>query len=100
MNKLGKILAIGIMILFLALYLSSYTNQYYENKNILTEEAIHQFEKDLKTGKEIIPSNYLPKEKEYDNKISKIGRNTSEMIEKIFNKSLKSIMKYLEHLEN
>ena len=39
-------------------------NAYYENKNVLTEEAIIQFEKDIKEGKNINVSTYLKEEKD------------------------------------
>ena len=45
-------------------------------------------------------SNGIQKEKDYNKKASKIGRKTSEFIEKGFSKSLKYIMRYVESLEN
>ena len=51
MKRLIKLIGIILLIFFLALYLSSYNTSYYENKNILTEDAIKRFEKDLKEGK-------------------------------------------------
>ena len=89
-----------VITVFLSLYFSKYNIDYYENKNVLTEEAIEQFEKDMKEGKQIIASNYLPKEKDYDNKISKIGIKASEIIEKTFDKGLQVVMKYLNNIQN
>ena len=55
------------------------------------------FESDLKENKEIIPSNYLPKEKNYDNKVSLLGRKASKVIEKYFGKVLRSTLRYLDN---
>lgn len=100
MKNLLKGLFTITIILFLSLYFSKYNSDYYENKRILTEEAIAQFEKDLKEGKEINAKNYITEEKDYNNKASKIGIKMSNTIEKTFNKSLKYLMKYLEKLDN
>lgn len=100
MKRIIKGLFIIIIILFLSLYFSKYTNEYYVNKNVITEEAMERFENDLKTGKEIDAKNYLPEEKDYSNRISDLGLKTSNLIEKAFKKALKYSMKCLEYLEN
>lgn len=99
MKNLIKGVGIVVLILFFSLFFSRYNN-YYENKKVLTDEAIERFERDLKDGKEIVASNYLEEEKNYNNKASKIGLKTSKAIEKTFNKGLGLIMKYLESLQN
>ena len=96
MNKVIKIILLIIMILFLSLYFSNYNNEYYETKTYLTEEAIKRYEKDLKDNKTITSNNYVPKEKDYNNKVSKIGLKSSNLLDKIINKSLKYIAKYIE----
>ena len=100
MNKTIKLITIILLILFLSLYFSKYNTNYYGNKNILTEKAIKQYEEDLKAGKEILPSNYLEPEKNYNNKVSKIGVQVSKLIEKTFSKGLKYIMKYLQKIQD
>lgn len=95
MNKIIKGIILLIVLFFLISYFSRYT-VYNSNTNILTEEAIEQFEKDLKAGKEIIPSNYLPKEKNYDNKISLLGKKTSNFIGRTFGKVMRIMLRYLE----
>ncbi|MBQ9019179.1 MAG: hypothetical protein IJ097_02570 [Bacilli bacterium] len=97
MNKVFKLLGIVIIILFLSLYFSKYNNEYYENKNDLTEEAIKKYEKDLKEGKKIIPSEYIPKEKDYNNTVSRMGMKASRIIEKIINNSVKYAVKYIDN---
>ena len=97
MNKLLKFIGIIIIILFLSLYFSKYSNSYYEEKTLLTEESIKQYEKDLKTGKNIVSNNYIPKEKDYNNKASKLGIKTSKLIEDLVNNTLKYIVKYMDN---
>ncbi len=99
MNKLLQVLFWITIVFFFSLFFSKYNNNYYENKKILTEEAIHTFEEDLKAGKEINPSNYLIKEKNYNNTASKLGRKASSWIEKGFQKILKIMMNYLNELQ-
>ena len=97
MKRLIKLIGIILLIFFLALYLSSYNTSYYENKNILTEDAIKRFEKDLKEGKKINVNNYIKKEKNYNNKVSTYTLKLSNLIDKCINKSLRLVLKYLEN---
>lgn len=99
MNKIIKLLLVIILIFFLSLYFTNYSNNYYEDKTILTEEAIRNYEKDLKDGKNITSKNYLPDEKNYNNNASKIGLNISNFIEKIVDKGFKFLTKYLENTD-
>ena len=96
MSKLVKIILIFIMIFFLSLYFSKYSSDYYEKKSNLTEEAIKNYEKDLKEGKSIVSTNYLPEEKQYNNKVAKMGMNLSHLIENIVDNGFKYLMKYIE----
>lgn len=95
MNKIIKVLLVLVIIYFLSLYFSNYNNEYYETKTYLTEEAIKKYENDLKEGKNIISNNYIPKDKDYNNKASSIGIKTSNFIEKIINKGLNYLAKYM-----
>ena len=100
MKKILKLLALLLFVFFLSLYLSKYTNTYYENKKVLTDEAIKEYEKDLKTGQPINSKNYLKEEKNYNNKASRIGLKTSNLIEKGFNSILKYSARELQELTN
>ena len=100
MKKIIKLSLVLIVVLFFSLYLTRYTNSYYQNNSILTEQAIEKYEKDLKEGKKIDPNNYKEREKQYNNNITKLGMKTSSIIEKAFKTSLKYMMKYLNKLEN
>lgn len=95
MNKTIKILGLLLVIMFLSVYFSRYNNSYYENRNVLTEEAILKFENDVKEGKNININSYLKEEKDYNNKLSTIGIKTSNIIEKSFKKTLKFLFKQL-----
>lgn len=89
------------IILFFALYLSQYTGYYdysSSKKNILTDSAIEKFEADVKSGKNIDSSNYLVKEKNYNNKLSRLGMKTSNVIEKLFEKGMRMIFKELNNI--
>ena len=98
--KKFKLVFILLIMMFFTVYLSRYNTSYNENNRILTDEAIERFEKDLKEGKEIKTSNYLVKEKNYNNKPSIIGLKISNTIEKYFNNTMKYLIKYLDNLEN
>lgn len=98
MNKTIKLLGLILVIMFLSVYFSRYNNSYYENRNVLTEEAIIKFENDLKEGKEIDVNAYLKEEKDYNNKLSTIGIKTSNIIEKGFKKTLKFLFSKLSGL--
>ena len=98
MNKTIKIIGIVLFIMFLSVYFSRYNTNYYENRNVLTEEAIVKFEQDIKEGKDISINTYLKKEKDYNNKASTIGLKLSKGIEIGFKKSLKLLFKCMEGL--
>ena len=51
MNKTIKIIMIFLTVFFLSLYFGKYSSNYYNNKKILTDEAIKKYEKDLKEEK-------------------------------------------------
>lgn len=100
-EQLFKNIAIILVFLFIAIYVTTKSNyQQIENQkqNILTEEAIKRFEQDVSEGKEIIASNYLTKEKNYDNKISSLGLKISNLIEKTYKKTINKIFKELSKL--
>lgn len=100
MNRIGKLLVQLILIVFLSLFMSKYTTEYNENKRILTEEAIIEYEKDLKDGKDIMAKKYVPEEKNYNNRAAKVGRKLSSMIEKVFHKGFQSFMRFLNQLQD
>ena len=98
MNKTIKIIGIVLFVMFLSVYFSRYNTNYYENRNVLTEEAIVKFEQDIKEGKDISINTYLKEEKDYNNKDSTIGLKLSQGIDIGFKKSLKLLFKCMEGL--
>ena len=100
-NDILKTIATITILFFLILYLTTISNyQQVENRkrNILTEEAIKQFEQDVASGKKIIASNYLKQEKNYNNKISNFGLNLSNFIEKTYKKTIIKIFKEISNM--
>ena len=96
-----KVLLALLIVLFFSLYYSKYSNYYYyENQKVLTDEAIKRFESDLKEGKKININNYIPEQKNYNNKVSILVLKTSNFIDKCFSKGLKLFAKYISKLEN
>ena len=93
MKKITKTSILVLLLLFLISFINR--NNYYESSTILSDEAIKEFEKDLKAGKEINPKNYLNERKNYDNKLSLVFMNLSKSIEFIVNKSLRKVFSYL-----
>lgn len=98
-NKLIKIITMTLLISFFALYIMT-SGGYYEyklnNQNILTEEAIKQFEKDVKEGKQIIASNYIKEQKTYSNKANILANELSDLISNIYDKIMKFLFKQIE----
>lgn len=98
-KNIFRLLCLILIILFLALYFGQYTGYYdisTKKKTALTEEAIERFENDVASGKEISAENYLEKEKNYNNNISKLGTLVSNLIEKSFDKIMNFIFKEVE----
>lgn len=94
-----RFFGIIIVILFFALYFGQYTGYYNissERRKTLTKEAIERFEKDVAEGKEIIAGNYLTKEKNYNNNLSKMGLGVSKLIGEGFDKMINTIFKEME----
>ena len=93
MNKGLKIFLIIVFLLYIALYFS-YQNGYYEIRNnekkILTEEMIKEYEEDLKNGVDVTNKEYTVVKKDYSNAYTKSLLKVSKKIEN----SLDRIIKY------
>ncbi len=98
--KIFKGVIILLIIVFLGLFLV-YKNGYYENslnnKVILTNEEIEQFESDLKKG-ELSLDSYHKMEIDYTTNTSKMSLKISNKIENIINSSIKFIFKKIGNL--
>ena len=101
-KKILNTILLCLFILFVSLFIAS-SNGYYEYPNKettkLTEDKIKQFEEDIKAGKKIDINNYLIKEnKNYDNKVTKLGNTLSDIIDYSMMDSLEKTFKFVEKL--
>ncbi len=104
MKKLFEILFILLFLVVVFIILSSETNYYeYSNnkKTSITEENIKRFEEDISKGKKIDISNYINEDKkDYSNKVTNLGDNLSNLINKTVNFILKTSFKAIEKMIN
>lgn len=94
-------LKISIVCFFIVYFLLE--NGYYENKKArqvaLTEENIRKFEEDVKQNKIIDISNYkIEEEKDYSNKISKLGQSLTDKAGKFIIKGTEGVLDILKSL--
>ena len=91
-TNLARLIVLILVFLFFVLYFmqASGYNEYTRNReNMLTEEQIKEYEEDIETGKDVTIKDYLNKDKvNYDNKVSDLGLNLSELIGDVFNKGM------------
>ena len=92
MKKGIKIFLIIVLLLYVALYFS-YQNGYYEiqnnEKKILTEEMIKEYEEDLKNGVDVTNKEYTVIKKDYSNAYTKNLLKVSRKIEKGLDRLIK-----------
>lgn len=94
-----RLTIIFLLIIFFALIIMNYTGFYeykVSKKTALTEDNIEKFEKDIKDGKNVDVNDYLEKEKDNSNAISKLTFNTSKTIGKVVNKMVTLVFKSIE----
>lgn len=101
-NCFFVIIIILLFVAFISLYFSQ-INGYYEfqeyNKKTLTEEAMKQFEEDIKEGKDINVEEYLKTNYiDYSNNVSNVGLKTGNFLEKIMGVGLKQTFKVITKL--
>ncbi|HIT38183.1 MAG TPA: hypothetical protein IAB59_06900 [Candidatus Onthousia faecipullorum] len=91
-TNLARLIVLILVFLFFVLYFmqASGYNEYTRNReNMLTEEQIKEYEEDIEAGKDVTIKDYLNKDKvNYDNKVSDLGLNLSELIGDVFNKGM------------
>jgi len=98
-NVFLKVISVLFLIYF-SLYLMENLGYYNINtKNkVLTEEAIKEFEKDIKNGKSIDIKNYVGDTTNYKNFYSNLGYNLSVGVDNVLNKGLKKVGDILKKL--
>jgi len=102
LKKTIKYTFIFLFVIFLTLYFSMISG-YYEyinhEKMVLTEEQIKKFESDVSAGKNIDLENYItPTNKNYQNGISKLGLNISNLVSKGVNNGVEQFFNFLMKL--
>lgn len=91
-----RIVIFTLLILYSTLYVTQALGYYeYSNSktNALTNDAIKKFESDVKSGKNIKASDYIKKENDYNNNLSKSGLALSNFIENVFDEIMGYIFK-------
>ena len=98
-TNLARLIVLILVFLFFVLYFmqASGYNEYTRNReNMLTEEQIKEYEEDIEAGKDVTIKDYLNKDKvNYDNKVSELGLDLSELIGDIFNKGMNAFFEML-----
>ncbi len=101
----GKNIFIFIFMTLFLLFIGLYITQafgYYEftnyKKSTLTDAAIKKFEQDVKNGKEIKATNYIEKEKNYNNLFSNVSLSLSNSISSFFNMVMNNMFNELDKL--
>ena len=83
-----------LFLLFLGVYFAGKTG-YYEsvlhNKKELTEEQIIKFENDIASNIEVDLNEYIPKEEDNSNFVSRGGYNISQVLSNLLNDKCKDI---------
>ena len=98
-TNLARLIILILVFLFFVLYFmqASGYNEYARNReNMLTEEQIKEYEEDIEAGRDVTIKDYLNKDKvNYDNKVSELGLDLSELIGDIFNKGMNTFFEML-----
>lgn len=95
-KNVARIVIFTLLILYSTLYVTQALGYYeYSNSktNALTNDAIKKFESDVKSGKNIKASDYIKKENDYNNNLSKSGLALSNFIENVFDEIMGYIFK-------
>ena len=98
-NIFLKILSV-LFLIYISLYIMDsfgYYNINTKNK-VLTEQAIKEFESDIKNGKSIDIKNYVGDNTNYKNFYSNLGYNLSIGVDNVLNKGLKKVGEILKKL--
>ena len=102
-NNFLKLSILIISIIFISAYYISNSGYYeYElqQRTIITNKKIKEFEEDVKNGLDVDTKKYLDNEKkDYTNKITNVMYNLSEKGTKLTRKCINYLFKKINHLE-
>ena len=101
-DKLFKSIIMLILIIYISCYYvasSGYYEYHMQEKTILTNEKIKEFEHDVKNNENIDIKNYLDYEEiDYTNRLSNLMYNLSDKGVKVSRKVIKALFKKLSYL--
>ena len=101
-NKNIEFIIILVIIIYIACYYvasSGYYEYHLQEKTVLTNEKIKEFEEDIKNNRNIDVKDYLTyEEKDYTNKLTNLVYNISNQGNKLTKKCLKALFKKLSYL--
>ena len=101
-HKFIKFIIVIIMIIYISCYYvacSGYYEYHMQQKTILTNQKIKEFELDVKENKDIDIKNYLDyEEKDYSSRLSNFMYDMSNSGVKISRKVIKTLFKKLRYL--
>ena len=99
-NTFNNIILV-LFLLFLGIYFSG-KNGYYESilnkKKNLTEEQIMKFEEDIANNIEVDLNEYIPKEQNNSNFVSKGAYNLSQILSNLLNERCKDVWNLIKTL--
>ena len=101
-NNFLKTIIVFILIIYISAYYvsnSGYYEYHMQQKTILTNEKIKEFEDDVKNNKDVDIKNYLDYEEvDYSNKLSNLMYDFSDGGVKVSRKIIRALFKKLSYL--
>lgn len=101
-KKITKLIIIIILIIFVSSYIISESGYYeytMQQRTVITNEKIKEFEEDIRNNESIDLKEYLDKEQnDYSNKITTLVYNISDNSNKFARKAIKYLFKKLGSL--
>lgn len=101
-KKISKLIIIIIIIVFISSYLISESGYYeytMQQRTIITNEKIKEFEQDIKDNKDIDLKEYLDDEElDYSNAFTNLMYNISDNSNKLARKTIKYVFKKISSL--
>ena len=98
-TNIARLIIIILIFLFFVLYfmqVSGYSEYTRNKENMLIEDRIKEYENDIEVGKDVTIKDYLNKDRvNYDNKVSNLGLNLSELIGDVFDKGMNAFFEML-----
>lgn len=101
-KKITKLIIIVTLVIFISSYIISESGYYeytMQQRTVITNEKIKEFEEDIKNNENIDLKEYLDKEQnDYSNKFTTLVYNISDNSNKLARKAIKYLFKKLSYL--